>query len=42
VVAPVLGNVVPVEMYEPNTWGPVDALKRLAPPGGWNDPVIDC
>jgi len=42
VVAPVLGNVVPVEMYEPNTWGPAEALQRLAPPGGWNDPVIDC
>ncbi len=42
VVAPVLGNVVPVEIYEPNTWGPADALKKLCPPGGWNDPVIDC
>jgi glucose-6-phosphate 1-dehydrogenase len=42
VVDPVLGNVVPVEMYEPNTWGPVDSLKKLTPPGGWNDPIIDC
>lgn len=39
VVDPVLGNVVPLEPYEPNTWGPAGA-QRLAPPGGWHDPVV--
>ena len=25
--------------YEPGTWGPREA-ERLAPPGGWHDPVV--
>jgi glucose-6-phosphate 1-dehydrogenase len=38
IVEPVLGNKVPVEAYEPGTWGPKSALETLVPPGGWHDP----
>jgi glucose-6-phosphate 1-dehydrogenase len=41
IVEPVLGTKVPVETYEPNTWGPQSALSSLVPPGGWRDPVCD-
>ena len=37
IVDPVLDNAVPVEEYEPGSWGPQAAL-RLAPEGGWFDP----
>jgi glucose-6-phosphate 1-dehydrogenase len=30
----------PVSEYVPGTWGPVEAAQRVAPPGGWQDPVI--
>jgi glucose-6-phosphate 1-dehydrogenase len=39
IVEPVLGNVVPVYEYEPNTWGPKEA-ERIAPPGGWRAPKV--
>jgi glucose-6-phosphate 1-dehydrogenase len=26
--------------YEPNTWGPREVNERVAPSGGWQDPVI--
>jgi glucose-6-phosphate 1-dehydrogenase len=39
VVDPVLGDVVPLKIYEPGTWGPNEA--RLEPPGGWQDPVLE-
>jgi len=38
IVEPVLGDVVAVESYEPNTWGP--ASTAVVPPGGWHDPVL--
>ncbi len=40
VVDPILGNVVPVHAYEPNTWGPKEADTALAPPGGWHAPSV--
>jgi len=38
IVDPVLKAATPVYEYEPGTWGPREA-ERLAPPGGWHDPV---
>jgi glucose-6-phosphate 1-dehydrogenase len=40
IVDPVLKAGTPVQEYEPGTWGPgtVDAL--VAPPGGWQNPVV--
>jgi len=35
IVEPVLGNVTPVEMYDPGTWGPASAGKLAEPVGGW-------
>jgi glucose-6-phosphate 1-dehydrogenase len=40
VVDPVLGAVTPLHDYEPETWGPREAGLGLAPPGGWQDPVL--
>jgi glucose-6-phosphate 1-dehydrogenase len=40
IVDPILGGRVPVETYEPNTWGPADALTSVRPPGGWHNPVV--
>jgi glucose-6-phosphate 1-dehydrogenase len=39
IVEPILGNKVPVETYEPNTWGPQSSLTSLVPPCGWHDPA---
>ena len=39
IVDPVLGDVVPVQIYDPNTWGPVGADMTIVPPGGWHNPV---
>jgi glucose-6-phosphate 1-dehydrogenase len=41
VVDPVLGDVTPLNQYEPGTWGPREAGPGLAPPGGWQDPVLE-
>jgi glucose-6-phosphate 1-dehydrogenase len=38
IVDPVLGNVTPLFEYEPNTWGPPDLDRTLAPDGGWHNP----
>lgn len=34
----VLDGVVPLNMYEPGTWGPVEAARLIADDGGWFDP----
>jgi len=39
IVDPVLKASTPVHTYEPGTWGPAEA-ERLAPPGGWHNPVV--
>ena len=38
IVDPILGNVTPVFEYAPNTWGPPEADKMVAPYGGWHNP----
>jgi glucose-6-phosphate 1-dehydrogenase len=39
IVGPVLGDRTPVHEYDPGAWGPPEAA-RVAPPGGWRDPVV--
>jgi glucose-6-phosphate 1-dehydrogenase len=39
VVTPILGNQTPVQMYEPRTWGPLDATAIAQNDGGWRDPT---
>ena len=39
IVEPILGDETPLYEYEPGTWGPREASSRLAPPGGWQDPI---
>ncbi len=39
IVEPVLGSVVPVIEYEPQTWGPAEADRVIAP-GTWHNPVM--
>jgi glucose-6-phosphate 1-dehydrogenase len=39
IVDPVLGgNATPIYRYDPGTWGP-DQAQRVAPAGGWQNPV---
>ena len=39
IVDPILGDKVPVEPYEPGSWGPKSAESSLVPPGGWYEPT---
>jgi glucose-6-phosphate 1-dehydrogenase len=39
IVDPLLQKASPVYAYEPNSWGP-NEVERLAPAGGWHNPVI--
>jgi len=39
IVDPALKAGTPVHEYEPKTWGPTEA-GRLAPPDGWQNPVV--
>jgi glucose-6-phosphate 1-dehydrogenase len=41
IVEPVLGNVTPLYMYDPLTWGPSECGDSVLPPGGWRNPVIN-
>jgi glucose-6-phosphate 1-dehydrogenase len=41
VVDPILGDTTPLNDYAPGTWGPREAGQGLAPPGGWQDPVLE-
>jgi glucose-6-phosphate 1-dehydrogenase len=38
IVQPILDNVTPVYVYEPDTWGPEEANQLIARDGGWIDP----
>jgi glucose-6-phosphate 1-dehydrogenase len=38
IVEPILGNLSALYIYEPNTWGPVEADQLIALTGGWFDP----
>ncbi len=40
IVNPILKADTQVFEYEPNTWGPAEAGQKLAPAGGWHDPVV--
>jgi glucose-6-phosphate 1-dehydrogenase len=40
IVDPVLKANTPVHQYEPNTWGPAEAISAFSPPGGWHNPVV--
>jgi glucose-6-phosphate 1-dehydrogenase len=39
VVEPILGDAVPVQLYEPGKWGPDEAGRLAADVGGWHDPL---
>jgi glucose-6-phosphate 1-dehydrogenase len=41
IVGPVLGKATAVYEYEPNTWGPPQADRVIAPEGGWHNPVVN-
>ena len=38
IVQPILGTAVPVQDYEPGTWGPSAATALVADIGGWHRP----
>lgn len=40
IVDPVLKAGTRIHEYEPGTWGPAEADRTLAPPGGWENPVV--
>ena len=40
IVDPILKGDSRVFEYETGTWGPSETEKRLAPPGGWHNPVV--
>jgi glucose-6-phosphate 1-dehydrogenase len=40
IVDPVLKEGTPVLEYEPNTWGPSEVDQRVAPAGGWQNPIV--
>jgi len=40
IVDPVLKQGTPVHEYDPGTWGPREVDARVAPPGGWQVPVV--
>src|ERR1700683_78611 len=39
IVDPILGDIVPVQPYQPGTWGPVEANHLAAAIGGWHNPA---
>jgi len=39
IVEPILGDVTPVQEYEPGTWGPAEADRLTADVGGWHSPA---
>ncbi len=41
IVDPVLQSDCPVQEYERGTWGPEAVNERVAPPGGWQNPVVN-
>ncbi len=41
IVDPVLKAGTPVVEYEPKSWGPSEAIERLSPPGGWQNPIVE-
>jgi glucose-6-phosphate 1-dehydrogenase len=41
IVDPALKAGTPVYEYEPNSWGPSEADKRVSPTGGWHHPRLN-
>ncbi|MBS0191824.1 MAG: glucose-6-phosphate dehydrogenase [Phycisphaerales bacterium] len=41
IVDPVLASPPTVQVYEPGTWGPAEAMKQFGPPGGWHASVVE-
>ena len=41
IVDPFLKAAPPVEEYEPGSWGPGSAERRVMPPGGWQNPTVN-
>jgi len=40
IVDPVLKDGTPIYEYEPGTWGPKEVESSVAPPGGWQNPMV--
>ena len=40
IVDPVLKASTPINQYDPGTWGPPQVEQRVAPPGGWHNPMV--
>jgi len=40
IVDPVLKANTPIKEYDPKTWGPSDVDQRVAPVGGWQNPIV--
>ncbi len=40
IVEPILGDKVPLETYEPGSWGPESARKLIGKDGPWIDPAL--
>lgn len=40
IVQAVLDHPQPVQLYEPDTWGPPAAIELAAPEGGWYEPMV--
>jgi len=40
IVDPVLKAGIPVNKYEPNTWGPPEVDEKVSPVGGWHNPTV--
>jgi glucose-6-phosphate 1-dehydrogenase len=40
IVDPVLQAGAPLYEYEPGTWGPQQADQQIAPPNGWQNPIV--
>ena len=41
IVEPILGDKVPLQWYEPGTWGPPEARRLIGRDGPWIDPVLE-
>jgi glucose-6-phosphate 1-dehydrogenase len=40
IVDPILDLATPAYEYAPGTWGPQEVATHVAPPGGWENPVV--
>jgi glucose-6-phosphate 1-dehydrogenase len=40
IVEPILGQATPLAEYEPQTWGPAQAINFLGSDGPWHEPVV--